>query len=432
MARKEVENLRNQVTRCRLELRELRAELKQRHVKIRQMQAQFWRDLQIQWHDNRMLDKTSLQQLYDNIQRALDELGPGDANYDEKEDDLDLFEYKLDKLENRFYNTEADLAGSRAGFASSSSSRSSNRSRSSTPTRPEDEASWNYRYLSRVGDANIVVERLQELSMERSQYVDHERDRAALGLDLYKPNVEFLDTFEEVYAKHESELREIDEDIERLRNESHSTPPVPARPFETTDFPLESASLTHEHDSPRSPSQRESLRRKSDGDLLKLQVDSMTVRQRVNRWILESLQASPVERARQRAMLHDPNLNDSTWRSLVVDSWQQDSMAASPPSSRRRGSKSPRSVSAQLQASSHSTRGGNKINDKDIEVDGVDYRSDVSALGWDSASKFPSKASINEHGKYDSPSTRSPYRRNDYIGRDHQDGCEIYSISASC
>ena len=218
MAKKQIENLRGQVTRNRLELRELRVELRQRHFKIRQTQAQFWRGLQNQWNNSRMFDKTTLQQLYDDIQRALDELGPEEANYDEKEDDLDVLEYKLGKLEDRFYDADADMAESKAGFARASSSISSRRSQSNTPTQIEDEASLNYRYLSRLGDANIVRERLEDLSVEKSQYVDLGRDRAAMGLGLYQPNIEFLDTYEEVYAKNLFDLREIEQDLKRLQN----------------------------------------------------------------------------------------------------------------------------------------------------------------------------------------------------------------------
>ncbi|MCJ1428098.1 hypothetical protein MMC29_006006, partial [Sticta canariensis] len=430
MAKKQVESLRGQVTRNRLELRELRVELRQRHFRIRQTQAQFWRGLQNQWNDSRMFDKTTLQQLYDDIQRALDELGPEEANYDEKEDDLDVLEYKLGKLEDRFYDADADMAEGKAGFASSSSSSSSRRSQSNTPTQVEDEASLNYRYLSRLGDANIVRERLEDLSVEKSQYVDLERDRAAMGLGLYKPNIEFLDTYEEVYAKNLFDLREIEEDLERLQNESRLTSPATAKSFETIDVPQDSSSFTQEHNASKTQSHRDSLRRKSDGELLTAQQDTLTVRQRVNQWILESLAVSAFERAKYRAMLHNPSLDHHTWWALVLDYWQQDQAAVSPPSSpsRQRGSKSPRSVSAQLQALSHSTDSVSKLNEKDIEVDAVDYPPDMSAPRWDTASKFPSKKPINDHFVFEPPSPRSLHKRNNYF---LLDGCEIYSTSAS-
>lgn len=425
MANQEVKNLRSQVTRCRLELRELRVVLRQRQVKIRQMQAQFWRDLQNQWNDARKFDKNPLQQLYDEIERALDELGPEQANYDEKEDDLDLLEYKLGKLEDRFYTTDK-------AFASFSSSSSSRRSRSTTPTRPEDEASWDYHYLSRVGDAKIVRERLEDLNLERSQYVDLERDRTAMGLDLYKPNVEFLESYDDVYAKIELELREIEEDLSRLRNESRSTPLTGAKPFETTDLPQNSASLPHEHESPKAPSHRDALRRKSDGDLQNVPIDTLTVRQRVNQWILESLTGSALERARHRAMLHNPNLDDDTWKSLVTDYWQPDQAAVSPPLSRRRGSKSPSSVSAQLKAFSHSTQCVSKLKEENVEVDAVDHQPDMSSPVWGTESQFPSKTPVHEHLIYESssPRPRSPYKTKDYFDRD-RDECEIYSTSPS-
>lgn len=425
MTRKKVENLRGQVTRSRLELRELRVELRPRHVQIRQMQARFWRGLQNQWNDDRTLDKTTLQQLDDDIRRALDELGPKEANYDEKEDDLDLLEYKLGKLEDRLYSTDADRTGSKAGFASSSSSSSSSRSRSTIPTRPEEEASWNYRYLSRVGDANIVRERLEELSFEKSQYVDLERERTAMGLDLYQPNVEFLDTFEEVYAKNEFELREIEQDLQRLQNESRSISPTAVKLFETIDLLQESTSLEHEHEAPQTPRHRDSLRRKSDGDLHNVQVDTSTVRQRVNQWILEVLEVSAFERAKHRAMLHDPNLDNHTWLSLVKAFWQPDQDAVSPPLSRRRSSKSPRSVSRYSKSFSHSPQCLSNLNEQDIGVDAMDSPRDISTL-WDTERQYPPKRPVHEQCGYQSPSPRSLYPSSDYFVRD---GFGIYSTS---
>lgn len=430
MAKKQVENLRGQVTRSRLELRELRVELKQRQFKIRQTQAQFWRGLQNQWNDSRTFDQTTMQQLYDDIQRDLDELGPEEANYDEKEDDLDVLEYKLGKLEDRFYDADADMAENKAGLASSSSSNSSRRSESNTPIQVEDEASLSYRYLSRLGDANIVRERLEDLSVEKSEYVDLQRHRAAMGLGLYRPNIEFLDTYEEVYAKNLFDLREIEEDLERLQNESRLTPSATAKAFETIDVPQESTSFTQEHNASKTLSHRDTSRRKSDGELLTAPHDTLTARQRVNQWILESLDMSAFERAKYRAMLHNPNLDHRTWWSLVLKYWQQDQAAVSPPlsPSRRHGSKSSRSVSAQLQVLSHSAHSISNLDEKNVELDAVDYPPDMSAFVWDTASKFPLKKSINDPFVYESPSPHSLHQRNDYFSRD---GCEIYSTSAS-
>ena len=425
MAKKQVQYLRDQVTSRRLELRELRAELRQRHVKIRQMEAQFWRSMQTQWNDNTTLDKSALQLLFDDIQRALDELGPEESNYDEKEDDLDLLEYKLGKIEDRFYHTDEDLAGNTDGFPSASSSSSSRRSQSTDPTRPEDEASWNYRYLSRLGDANIVRERLADLSIEKSHYVDLERDRSAMGLDLYKPNVEFLDTFEDVYASHEFELREIEEDLQRLLKESHSTSPTAREPFGPIDLPQDSISLTHEHEVPKSHSHGDTRRRKSDCDLRKVQVDPLTIRHCINQWILEILEVSAFERARHRAWLDDPNLDERHWWSLVLDYWQSDQAAKSPPSSRRRGSKSLRSSSVPVKSFSHSTGCISKLHERDVGVGSMDDPPDMNSLPWDTASNSLWKPSVNDNCRYESPSPHSLYQMNDYF----DDQCEIYSTS---
>ncbi|MCJ1465143.1 hypothetical protein MMC07_003759 [Pseudocyphellaria aurata] len=430
MSRKEIANLRGQVTRSRLELRELRVGQRQRQIKIRHLQAQFWRGLQNQRINDSSLDENTSQLLYDDIQRALDELGPEEANYDEKEDDLDALEYKLGKLEDRFYDTDADFAGSKAGFDSSSSCSSPRRSPSSTPTRSVGETSWKYRYLSRVGDANIVRERLENLCIERSQYIRLEQDRAAMGLDYYPPNVEFLDTFEEVYATNALELREIEEDLERqwLQNESPSTPPTSANLSKTIDLDQVSTSLTDEHARRKIWCQPHTPRRKSDGDLKAVPEEKMTVRQRINKWILESLQVSRIEKVRLKAMLHDPNLSEDSWWSLVRDYWQRDQAAVSPPPSHRRRSKSSRPVSATLHTLSHSAHCVSKPNDTNMDTDIVNSPLNIGGpLPWETVDKFPSKTWEKDLYIDDLSSPDSVHQRDNIFDGE---GCEVIPTSA--
>ena len=358
MAKREIESLRGKVTRSRLELRECRVELGQRRAKFRQMQAQFWRELRVHWEKDAELDKGALAELYDEMDRTLDESGPEEESYDEKEDDLDLLEYKLSKLENRFYDTDAELSEGGSGFTSSSSS-SSIRSRSAVSNHNADDMSVSRRYLSRVGDANIVRERLLELEAEKSQYLDIEQNRAAMGLDSYQPNIEFLATFEDVKNAHLDELRGIGEDLRELQDlqklesdlnqleiESVSTLPSASHGLQTTDIVSQPDVFRYEIEGPKMPDHSAIRRYKSDGDLPDVSDDAPTLRERINQWMFEILDDSAIERARLRTIFAD----QTAWWTLVEKYWQKDLAATSPPLSRRGGHPSSSHVSRQCKS----------------------------------------------------------------------------------
>lgn len=338
-AKEEIENLRSKVISNRLELREYRVELKQRRASLRQMQARFWRSLKGHWENHEGLDIVALAELYNKIDKILDESGPEEERYDEKEDDLDWLEYKLSQLENRFYDTDAKLAELGSGFTDSSSSTSSMRSQSVIPNQSASETSVTYRYLSRVGDLKIVQERLLELEDEKSQYLDIEQSRAAMGLDSYQPNVEFLATFDEVKNEHEKELQRIgndlreledlknvhenelrgigadlreledshglNEDLQRLHTTSDSKMSSAVKTPNMTNLASQPVSRDHYSEGPRKPDHRLIPRYKSDGDLLSGFENGLTNRQRTNEWIDQSLSASAIERARHRTILTD-------------------------------------------------------------------------------------------------------------------------------
>lgn len=332
-ARSDIDILRGRVTRSRLELRELRVQLRQHHVHIREMQTLFWRCLQKQWNENGEPNQPTLQKLYDEILTALDEIGPEEESYNEKEDDLDLLEYKLGKMEDRFYALDAPSEdSSTVEFASATSNASSPRSWNTTPNYAKDGDFLSHRYRSRVGDANIMKERLLELTTERAQYLDTEANRRAMDLPLYQPNVDFLATFEEVYTTHLEELHRIEEEVVDLKAKMNKTYPdskeglpvqadalIPHLPY---------SQVTYQSSKPSRCSQS-STNRQSGGGIIRVPVDASSVRQRINRWILDGLMSSALERARHQAILHNRNIDNTQWRSLVFEYWKSDRASSS-------------------------------------------------------------------------------------------------------
>lgn len=320
----ETDDLRDQVARLRLEIRELRVEPQQGSARIWEMIGRFWWELRslAEIHPR---TNNSLKELQDQIQRSLDEIGPKQASYDEKEDDLIFLEYQLENKEIRLYELESRLErSSTTALGDLSSKSSSQQSRSTSPPLTKDESSLAHRYLSRVGDANIVNERLMELTEERAQYLDLERDRVAMGFQLYQPNVDFLARFDDVYANHLDQLREISEDIHNMELDKGllSLDDVSIRLSAGEHLNPRIAPLRAQSDRLEGIVHDRIRRRNSDGDLVYLSFDRWSSRQSINRWISESLDISVIDGGRYHAIFDNSDLDEGSWWRLVQECWR--------------------------------------------------------------------------------------------------------------
>ena len=97
-------------------------------------------------------------------------------------------------------------------------------------------------YLSRLGDRDLVRERLTELRHERAMLVEKEKSRARVGMVLDEEAQRFLDLFDVRHAELQQELAVVEDDLERLRNTLDQTDKVL---FATTLFDdMENASVS--------------------------------------------------------------------------------------------------------------------------------------------------------------------------------------------
>lgn len=118
-----------------------------------------------------------LEKLDEGLREALDKLGPMEEDYDEAEDDLHGLEYRLKTQEKKFYSQSVNLSSvedSTSSIRSSWSERTQHQSLNNTVSDAVEEASPSGRYLSRLGDAMIIRERLQDLIVERNEYFEQE------------------------------------------------------------------------------------------------------------------------------------------------------------------------------------------------------------------------------------------------------------------
>ncbi|KAL9037828.1 MAG: hypothetical protein Q9214_005530 [Letrouitia sp. 1 TL-2023] len=355
----EISDLRSQVTRARLRLRELRVELRQQHSTVRELEARFMKVLQRHWGHGDALDQAACKILHNQISAALDELGPLEEKYEEKEDDLDTLDFELEAKETRFYERFDEVQFTeayRSDVSSSSYGSPASHNREPYPSYLVDESSPAYRYLSRVGDAKIVKERLFELDNEKDQYSELERDRENLGVPLYPPNVEFSMKYDQIRSEYVHELEKIEDDLHTLEVEvglDHNMFDERITPFIITDPSTRDSSPT-----PRSlksdqllaelPKPASILRRKSENDLDDMPQDTQSSRDRINEWILDRLKFSKIEKAIYKASLNDRKLDDSEWWKLVCEYWSKDVAAFSPQSRSKSGSDTHKSTNTKV------------------------------------------------------------------------------------
>ena len=350
--RKEISHLRERVIMARLGLRESRVAMRQQHSLIRSLETRLlnqWRRL-----DNSS-DHDAITELHAELCSALEELGPMEQDYDDREDGLDTLEFDLEAKEERFYEQDSQ-AGLQENKERLSAQYSSTSARSDEPE--QDLTSAEYLYYSRVGDAQIARERLMDLEAQKAQYLDIKRERDALGVALYQENTDFLYQYDKEYAEHEIELEKIERDVQSLEIQADfSKTRDPAEKATLQDLGSEQEANTgNRHSSPSSEpglagrsgqSREEYQRRKSENDIWALSNDPRSSRERINQWILERLKNSPIERLRHKAELDRPRLDSKAWWSLVCQFWQLDRAARSSLSSSRNASDTSNSAKAQ-------------------------------------------------------------------------------------
>lgn len=350
--RQEIAHLREKVIMARLELRESRVGMRQQHALVRSLETRILK--QWQRYDG-SIDHDAVIHLHAELCLALDKLGPMEEDYDEREDGLDTLEFDLEAKEAHFYDqhTQAALHESDDRLPM----------RPSSATTPSDELeqdflSPRYLYYSRIGDAKIARERLMDLEAQKDQYLDIEREREALGIPLYPENIDFLNRYDSEYAEHRKELEKIERDIQSLEAQAglpYAKDMVDPVIFHETDWHAEantgdrqSSPISEPGQAGRSgPPLEDYPRRKSENDVWNLPNDPRSSRDRINQWILERLEISRFERARHKAELNNPDLDDEAWWRLVRQFWQLDRAARSSGSSSRQASGG--SVSAKAQ-----------------------------------------------------------------------------------
>jgi hypothetical protein len=182
--------------------------------------------------------------LCEEMQTLRDEILPREDDYNILEDQLNSEEFelaetggKLLSLLNGVGNGLLDYSDAGSVLEEDVTDLERARSERGSTQRPEVRE-----YLSRLGDRDIVQERLMELRHERAMLVEEEKSRVHVGMVLSEEAQKFLELFDVRHAELQHELADVEDDLERLRKTLDQTDKVL---FATTRFDdVENASVS--------------------------------------------------------------------------------------------------------------------------------------------------------------------------------------------
>lgn len=315
-----IARLRQKIMGNRLRLREKRRELRDEQANAIDLQTKLMQNIQLFWELGVIPDKATVDSVYASLKEARDRLGPLEDNYDWEEDEHNALEFQLDEEEGQHVVDETE-----SGHPSTA------------PVTPESEAAVGgsvnpiiNEYCSRVGDANIIHERLIDLQIEHTQLLDDSEFRENHHISPYPENVEFLAGVHKRYHELNAELEKVEADIAKLGQEATEMgydidlrSPIrivhPLLPSKETPLPK------------KQPPFKETtpiLHRTTQTDdvLPYLVSDYVEVRSRISRWIFNQLRYSPLERVHYSNILVEElerdSIDDETWARNVMEYWK--------------------------------------------------------------------------------------------------------------
>jgi hypothetical protein len=229
-------------TRVRAE--EARTGLRGEREAMSDVDARFLQQLRSVFARTPNAELLELLRLGEEVQESRDRFYPMEDDYNKLEDRLDLEEYELHEAESRLYDQldsshlssvkEEDLV---AIDLESTSQEQATKAELET-SRPESHEPAYTEYLSRVGDAHLVLEQLQDLRRERAHLVEEERVRARYGLRLDEDSINFLESFDSVHQRLQDQYAAIHDSLATMRQNLGMDNPLS---FATTQFADESS-----------------------------------------------------------------------------------------------------------------------------------------------------------------------------------------------
>ncbi|MCJ1315299.1 hypothetical protein MMC15_000616 [Xylographa vitiligo] len=325
----------------RLRLREKRNELREERSVLAEVDARFVSFIRDAEAQDKQVERLGLEKIYQELLLTRDNYGSLQYEYDQAEDEFEALEAELDEAELLFDEAQESLPGTSddgivmRSFAGPAflSSRASLSSRNGELGEGIIE-----RYQSRVGDANIARERLEDIwydaRVKKIEAVHNEKPR--LSRDLIGPTSSIsnegayhsVQDLKAAYLAAFKDFQNIREDVVNMCNEAREAGldiVAPVWPWMPSSVLDSDAGIKDSRASSPAPTHQ------SDSALPSLRQRFGLARARVNKWILERLQGSTIEHTRHKTELQAElqdlqhySMTDESWARFVLKYWRKD------------------------------------------------------------------------------------------------------------
>ena len=326
-ARRRVVRLANKLYGRRLELKEKRNELHHEHKVLAEIESRFIKCVQQFREDPEERFDDSI---YNQIESQRDVIGSLQYEYDQAEDLYDIYENRFEQEGKTLLNLLSRLRRLE-GIGGDEEESTSDSSSDSHPFQIEPESPGPIdtqkarllEYESRIGDARIVQEQLQDLRYEQGRRLSISKRREKFGMG--RNASETSEDLEIRYAEVAKELSIINRDVQRLQEalqlDGYSLPELPA------SKEPESVPASPKVQSPPIPAQRPKARSASEGKIPLLTQKMATLKDRISRWMYVTFEDSPVEHVRHKVILQDLcSLDDEKWAHVVPEYWTDEAV----------------------------------------------------------------------------------------------------------
>ena len=277
-------------------------------------------------------------------QDARDEYGPLEDDCNQLEDQLYADEFTLHQLESDFYHKWTVVPD-----MSPKPSSSSLVEVLQTPNSEnfDEDANFSYhptveKYLSKQGDLDLLLERLDEIHDERENLAEQSETRVALGLSLGEEELAWLEKSEGLLTELDLKIDAMEIEVENLKQEclaqnlvDEDGEPIDMRTKEMQAFSdeedLETRSEISQYTKHPKIIQQPLVKEDEGEDYLPdLGDKSFSIGAMINRWMLDRLRSSALEvnllaRTYENERDGEGNENeDSDWQISVLRLWYSD------------------------------------------------------------------------------------------------------------
>ena len=346
-------DMRADVLRTRLRVHEARSSLRYEREDLSDRDARFLQTLRVLFSDHNFTATKSVLDDFEALQETRNALQPKEDDYNRLEDQLNREEWDMKELEARFYERSFSAQTSLLGEEHLTTSTDQYDASDTTPSTrggPNEFSPQKNRYLSRVGDAKLLEERLVELRIERAQLIEEELVRAQVGLELDEISQNFLRQFDARHDAIQQELLRTEEDVSNMQDKLSEKGDIFLTTDQFPDDPRRSISaqsldrMTEEEfsliDMNLSPEERDELFHdplllaESDEspvfpqDFVDEADGARSVASYINYWLLHKLRKSSLEvwQFRNVEELKKLNLSPEKVKELVLELWWNDDM----------------------------------------------------------------------------------------------------------